>query len=358
MARDRDNYVYIAEADPKAVATAVRRRYIAFFVYLVVTLGVMCLTAGIVVVLARLDGHVPPLFDFLERMFIAFLVLGGVGAAVFYLYILPQCRREPAVMIGGDFINAPLAASPNYNTIVKYKDMTRVKLNIAKGRIVGAIVAAKGRAVCTGRIKDPGIVVRAIFERGPETVEWRQSWRPLRRLSREQVKELIEKASVPDVYSLLPPSQDYTQADDLSSWKERVPGMRGWLGRLLGGGRCETTTLVSPEIATPVTRYVNLLLYQMFREGAKTRVLRRSEPLPALTVESETITAPPLEDVLDRLKFMTGLDPRTRRTPIESTIRLTFGGTEPSAGVPHNVVCQFDDKSDTCCQIRLERASE
>jgi len=96
----------------------------------------------------------------------------------------------------------------------------------------------------------------------------------------------------------------------------------------------------------------------MFKEGSKTCVLRRSESLPVLTIGSQTITAPPLEDVLDRLKFMCRLDPRPRGTLIEGTTHITFKDGELSTGVPYRVSCQFDDKSDTCCQIHLERLAE
>ncbi len=151
------------------------------------------------------------------------------------------------------------------------------------------------------------------------------------------------------------------QAEDLYSQdrqEERIPGIRGWLGRLFGGGTYRTGTMTSLEIPTPVTRYVNLMLVQMFKEGIQTRILRRSEPLPTLTIGSEAITAPPLGDVLDRLKFMSGLNLRTRRTPLESTIRIMFKDGGLSAAMPHKVVCQFDDKSDACCQIRVERLVE
>ncbi len=114
----------------------------------------------------------------------------------------------------------------------------------------------------------------------------------------------------------------------------------------------------SPQIPTPVSRYVNVMLYQMFATGPKARVLRRSEALPTLTIGSETITAPPLEEVLDRLKFMCGLDPRARHIPVEGTAHITFKEKGTSTEAPYKAVCQFDDKSDTCCQIRLERLAE
>jgi hypothetical protein len=174
-------------------------------------------------------------------------------------------------------------------------------------------------------------------------------------LSREHVRELIEEANVPDIYSLRPSPTDYTQADDLASSEERMPGLRGWLERLFGRGTCKAMTIMSPQVPTPASRYVNAMLIQMFERGPKTRVLWRSQSLPTLTLAAETVETPPLEDVLGRLKFMCQLDPGTCRTPTEGAIHITFKGEGPSAEEPYQVLCQFDDKSDACCQIRLER---
>lgn len=266
MAEGRDNCVYVAEVDTEAVAKAIRRRW--FLVLLPIPL--VLAGVGLAAVLARLEGHPPSLADILQRLLVGVVVLGVVAC---FLMAVPFRIRETTVMIGADFLVAPLAASPNYVATVKFESITRVRISLSRGQITGAAVTAKTARICTGWIKNPGIVVRAIFERAPETVKWRRAWRPLKRLSREHVRELIEEANVPDIYSLRPSPTDYTQADDLTSSEECLPGLRGWLERFFGRGTCKTMTIMSPQVPTPASRYVNAMLIQMFKRGPKTRVL-------------------------------------------------------------------------------------
>jgi hypothetical protein len=166
---------------------------------------------------------------------------------------------------------------------------------------------------------------------------------------------MIEETQVPDINALLPPSKHYALIDEIRPARQLEkpqPGRTGWLGRLLGGGTYETADLVSLQIPTPASRYVMLMFLQMFEDSPATRTLRRSEPLPVVTFGMETAEPPALEEVLSHVRGKCMPPLKHNRGPAEGTINLTIQGT------PCRVLCRFDDDSDTCCQIQLERASE
>ena len=337
MAEERDNYVYIVEADREAVARAVRRLQILVLTIIPIVLIGMCLA----VVLRSLTGHLPPLSSFLPGI----LIMLAVPALVAY-FVVPRCIRKTDVMIGEDFLLAPIITFPNSTVVVKYEAILRVRLDVSKGRIGGATIGAKGLDVCTGRIKDPAVVVRAVFERTPGKVQWRRSWRPFRELSRDEVKELIEKSHASSLEELLPPSVALARADDV------FPQKKGFFGRLCGKEAPAAWKGLTSEHRTPASRYVNLMLLQMFEDGSTTQVLRRSEQLPTVTFESQTVEPPPLQDVLNRLKNMCRLDPHADSAVLDGTVDVTINK------MPCKLLCRFDDDSDACCQIRLERLAE
>jgi len=346
MVEERDNYVYIVEADPEAVKRAVRRLQV-----LVLTLIPVFLIGVVIgVVLRALDGKSPLLAIPLADL----LVLLAIPVVLAY-FVVPRCIKKMDVMIGGDFVNAPLAASPRYATTVRYKDISRVRINLSEGRIVGAVITARGVAVCTGRIKNPGIVVRTILERAPDDVKWRRSGWPSKRLSREEVKELLDKARVRNINDLLPPSKEYARADQLFSRdqpRESLAGVKGRLKRFWDGVTYRDMTIIRPEIPTPASRYVNFILLQMLRDGETTRILKQTQPLPTLTIESGTAEPPPFQEVLNRLKTMCRLDQTSDRGPADGTVHVTINKT------PCKVVCSFGDDAGMCCRLRLERIAE
>jgi hypothetical protein len=94
------------------------------------------------------------------------------------------------------------------------------------------------------------------------------------------------------------------------------------------------------------------MLLQMFEDGATTRVLKRSEPLRALTRESETATPPPFDDVSSRLKHMCVIDPERSAAPVDGTVDMHIEGSSGQFQ-PCRFHCWFDD-ADTCCEIHLE----
>jgi hypothetical protein len=337
MVEERDNYVYIVEADPEAVARAVRRLQILVLTIIPIVLIGMCLA----VVLRSLTGDSPPLSSFLPGL----LIMLAVPALVAYL-VVPRCIKKTEVMIGEDFILAPIITFPSSTVVVKYEDILRARLDVSQGRIVGATIGAKGLDVCTGRIKDPAVVVRAVFDRTSDKIRWHRSRRPFSRLSRDDVKELIERSQASSLEELLPPSVTLARADDL------FPKRKGFLGRLSGREAPATWKGFSSERPTAVSRYVNLMLLRMFEDGSTLRVLRQSEQLPILALASQTAEPPALEDVLNRLKIMCRLDPHADSAVIHGTVDVTINRT------PCKLLCRFDNNSDACCQIRLERLAE
>jgi hypothetical protein len=350
---DEDKHVvYVAEVDAEVLSAAIRRRQIAVLALIPVLFAVM----GLVVWVRTLDGSPLPLSALVRGSLLTIALL----VVVAYLAV-PRYIKKAGVDVGGDFLVAPLVRSPRHRAVVRYGEVVAVTLRTATEQILGATIWTKTVSVYTGRIKNPGLVVRAIFERAPESVKWRRSSWPLRKLSRAQVGMIIEAARIPGLDTLLPPSTRYALADEVfrgDQPEEVSPTERGSLKRFWGGGTGKVTTIMSPEVPTPASRYVHAMLFQMFERGPKTRMLWRSQSLPTLTLGAETVETPPLEDVLDRLKFMCRLDPRTCRTPPEGTIHITFKGKGSPAEEPHQVLCQFDDKSDPCCQIRLERLTK
>ena len=107
---------------------------------------------------------------------------------------------------------------------------------------------------------------------------------------------------------------------------------------------------VDPPAA--VERYVSFMLIEMSLAPTANRVLRRSEALPPVVVKQQTAQPAPLEEVLNKLKIMSNLKPKTYRKPVDGTITVTIGEfTQP----PFKFLCHFDDKSDVCCTIRMER---
>ncbi len=123
-------------------------------------------------------------------------------------------------------------------TIVEYKDIRAVNLGLSKNRIVEiGIRTRKLTGLCIQHIQDPAIAVRAIFEWGPAHVKWRRLRWPWTRLSRDEVRALIDQADLPDMDALLPPGATWARVDDVF--------VRDAKGRLSVGGSPGSVGMVS-----------------------------------------------------------------------------------------------------------------
>jgi hypothetical protein len=254
--------------------------------------------------------------------------------------------KGQSALIGEDFIRTD-PAPQGYVPQAKFDDILRVILNVSKGRIIGATVVAKTMPVRIGRVQTPALVVRAILDRAPQRVKWQRAWLPFARLSREKVRQMLDQAETPDVYALLPPGQTYSRADEMFSRdgpQEPLPGRRGRHGPEMGW----PLNLKSPVLLTPARRYVNFMLMQMFGNEETLRVLKRSEPLPPITLGTDTAAPASLEDVLNRLKFMCNVKRHRSAGVTEGTTELFIDRS------PHKLQCCFDDYADICCEMRLE----
>lgn len=113
-----------------------------------------------------------------------------------------------------------------------------------------------------------------------------------------------------------------------------------------------TEEIIIEEPATPVNCYVDLLLLEMSKTDSCTKVLSRNEKLTPLNDGSQIIQSPSINAVLKRLKQLCGLKSKSHSSPIEGTIPAVIQGKSFS------VHCKFDESSDVCCRIRMERTKE
>jgi len=302
MVDGNENRVYCVQADPKAVSKATRRIKILTFVPL-----------AVVVTLGFLMWWIEPPDG--SRLPAPVLVAIWSVAIAALALLLRRCSldsvRQGDILIGADFIAGPPTPSSNGISVARYRDIVRVTLGVSKGRITGVTVKARGFVAVSGAwLADPTIVVRAVFENAPKDVKWRRpSWLCTRKLSREQVKEVLDKAHVSDIDQLLPPSAHYASADELLSrnpMEELLPGKRGRLGRLFGSGTCRSLDLVTLQTPTPVSRCVGLMLLQMSKNSPAIRILRRSEPPPIATFDRALGVLRVVGDVLARTRATRG----------------------------------------------------
>lgn len=340
-AKTKEHWAYIAEPDEEAVARDIQR--MRFIIVIAVLALIACL--GLAALVVRLDGRGGGLS--LSDTLILFGVIAIIAVVIAYV-ILPSTMKGQSALIGADFIRTD-PPPQGFVSQAKFDDILRVILNVSKGRIVGAMVATKVGALHIARVKTPALVVRAIFERAGERVQWRRAWSPFARLSRDQVRQMLEQAETPNVYEMLPPGQTYSRADEMFSRdgpQEPLPGRRGRHGPEMGW----PLNIKSPVLLTHARRYVNSILLQMFANGEACRVLKRSELLPPIKLGAETVAAPPFDEVLADLKKRCRIASQPAAHPVEGTFDLTIEGT------PCTLWCRFHDDADVRCELRLETA--
>jgi hypothetical protein len=322
-----ENYVYLLESVPHA--SKIDSARVILFSVLTLFLTIACFAWW----------TDPPEGVQVRPAILVALWLAGlliVGFLCFRLRITPKPRD---VWIGRDFILGPVPGQGRGSTWARYKDIVSVTLDVSQGRIIGALVCAKWLTIVPIRmVQNPAIAVREIFEHGPDRVKWRRSGRLFARLSRDDVKNLIEASHPPDIRSALPPGAAYASADDM------FPRSKG----LFAKTPTRSANAVSLRPSTPVDRYVGLMLLQMFETGPTTRILRRSEPIAPLTFKTETAAPQPFEEIVRHLKTRCGLDPQAAGS-LEGTMHLSVQRTSCT------IRCRFEDCVDACCEIVLEK---
>ena len=111
------------------------------------------------------------------------------------------------------------------------------------------------------------------------------------------------------------------------------------------------------EAPTPITMYVNLLLIQISKNSSSNYVIKRSEELAPMTIGSEIIEPPSLEEVLNRLKELCDLKHRDFQETVEGTLNLTIHENDFEKK-DYVAYIRFDNKSDECCRIRMVRTNK
>ncbi len=328
MSDTNENYIYCLETVPHASTIDPIR--VVLFGVLTVLLTIICFAWW---TNPAEGGQVQPGLV-VGLWFVGLLIVG------FLCFRLRTPSGARDVWIGRDFVARSMSGREWGLAIARYEDVVSVTLDVVQGRIVGAVVRAKWLTMVPIRfVQDPVIAVREIFEHGPDCVKWKRSGRSFMRLARDDVKTLIEESHPPDIDKALPPGTAYASADEL------FPKRKG----LFATAPTRSVNMVSLRSPTPADRYVGLMLLQMFETGPTTRILKGSEPLPAMTFGKDTAEPQPLEAVVRDLKARCGLDPQAAG-PLEGTFHLSIQHT------PCTIRCRFDNRADACCEIVLEKA--
>lgn len=100
----------------------------------------------------------------------------------------------------------------------------------------------------------------------------------------------------------------------------------------------------TPATVVPDRVWRCLLTLNVDRE-----VIEKAKRLAAVTFRNDRAEPPPREEVLNRLKQMCMLDPKECSRPTDGTIHIEIQHT------PCRILCQFDDTSDICCRMQMER---
>ena len=330
-----DNWVYLVESDPKALARTNRPAQIIVLIVFSFLLTVACCVWW----LDPPEGQRPWL-----PLLIA-LWCAGLLICVFLCFRV-QITKDGPVWFGQDFIAGSVPTVRGV-AIVRYKDIVRVTLNLSKGRIMGATIQAKGMTTIVAQwLTEPAVVVRAILDHAPEYVKWRRAGQPFTSLTRDEVEALIEKIRFPDLHAALPPGCTYARADDM--FPEDRSDRNSLFARRSAEQRVRAVNAVSLRAPTPISRYVNLMLLQMADTGLTKRILTQSEPLPVPTLHGDTTTSQPFEDVIRHIKTMCGMNPEQASGLQEGTAEIAVQRTR------YKVTCRIDDRADRRCEIVLE----
>jgi hypothetical protein len=97
----------------------------------------------------------------------------------------------------------------------------------------------------------------------------------------------------------------------------------------------------------PTIRFVNAMLYQMSVTNTPLRVLRQCTPLDRVEHFGEELYPPALQQVTNRLKVMSGLDPVHYKFDVSGQIQLNI------AGKAYMVRTTLNDEIEELCKIEF-----
>lgn len=232
MGQEQERWVYLAESDRDAVARANRRVQTMLFAILAVFVTFGCWAWW-----ANQPDSVRPGLPLVMALW-----MGGLLVSMLCFRVRGPVKGGEAT-IGADFLTAGTPALGGGVTIVEYKDIRAVNIGLSKDRIVEIGIRVGGfTTLSIQHIQDPPIAVRAIFEWGPAHVKWRRLRWPWTRLTRDEVRALIDRADLPDMDALLPPGARWARVDDVF--------VRDAKGRLSVGESPRSVSMVSRRSAT------------------------------------------------------------------------------------------------------------
>lgn len=193
MSEANEKWTFVMESDPAALAQANRRIQTIFFVVFA-----FFVTAGCWLWWIDPPGGARPSLLLLLALWIAGILLS------LFCFRLRGLVKERQAWIGADFLAASSPAVPRGMTIIRYEDILTVNVGLTRGGIVEVGIRAKKlTGLCIRQVYYPAAVVRAIFEWGPTCVKWRRLRWPYTRLTRDEVRILIEDAHLPPIDAML-----------------------------------------------------------------------------------------------------------------------------------------------------------
>jgi hypothetical protein len=107
-----------------------------------------------------------------------------------------------------------------------------------------------------------------------------------------------------------------------------------------------------PAPSSPTIRFANLMLYAMSVSHTTSRVLRTSESLEPLQCNEETLAPPPLQQLTNRFKVMSGLNPVHYKNEVQGKIHLSISSKQ------YTVCTTFNDEIDEVCKIEFIEPNE
>ena len=182
----------VIPVDEAAVWAAVRRME----VWICALFGLALVALLAVFSLWKVEGSEPLLRQAIEGLAGTWFALCGL-----VFLIAPFCLRGTEILLGDDFLAGPDCVTDPVDLFLRrwrgmtrlaYRDIKRVNLDVARGRVTGAVVIGKdGLVIFVRRVVDPIAVVRAIRAHAGSAVTWRRSFPHPANLSANEVDTLI-----------------------------------------------------------------------------------------------------------------------------------------------------------------------